>query len=134
MDQIPIFHEDLNEALKHLVNALGGPKVVGDAMWPAMQNPEKAGRKIADCLNNNHQQKFSPDEIIWLLCEGRKVGIHSAMAWIAGECGYAPPQPIEPEDEAAALQRQFIQSVKQQSEMLKRMERLSLPCAVKAVG
>lgn len=130
--QQPLFHEDLAGALNHLISALGGPKKVGSAMWPSITNPEKAGRKLSDCLNDNHLQKFSPDDVMWLLREGRKAGIHSAMAFINEECGYAAPQPVDPENEAAALQRQFIQSVKQQAEMLKRMERLSLP-TIKAV-
>lgn len=36
-------------------------------------------------------------------------------------------QPIEPEDEKAALQRMFNESVRQQGEILKRMERLAQP-------
>jgi hypothetical protein len=132
-EQLSLVHEDLNEALKHLISAMGGPKVIGDAMWPAMKNPEKAGRKVADCLNSNHQQKFSPDEVIWLLCEVRKKGIHSAMAWISEECGYAAPQPIVPEDEAAKLQRQFINATQELAQIMKRAEKFNLP-TVKAVS
>jgi hypothetical protein len=49
------------------------------------------------------------------------------MAYISRECGYADPQPVEPEDEAAELQRQFIQAQQQMTQMLKRMEKLNLP-------
>lgn len=132
--QQPLFHEDLNHALDYLISALGGNKKVAVDLWPSMESaPDKAGRKLSDCLNDNHQQKLSPTELLWLLAEGRKQGIHSAMAFITGECGYADPQPIEPEDEAAELQRQFIAAQKEMSAALKRMERLSLP-SVKAVS
>lgn len=132
MDQTPLFHEDLNSALGYLISALGGNKQVGAALWPSM-SPEKAGRKLADCLNDNHQQKFSPDDIVWLLSEGRKAGVHSVMAYLCQECGYSDPQPIEPENEAAELQRQFIQGVSTLGAILKRAEKLNLP-AVKAVS
>lgn len=126
--QQPLFHEDINHALDYLISALGGNKKVAVALWPSMEKaPDKAGRKLSDCLNDNHQQKLSPTELLWLLAEGRKQGIHSAMAFITGECGYAAPQAIEPEDEAAQLQREFIAAKKELGTMLIRMERLNLP-------
>lgn len=132
MEQTPLFHEDLNAALTHLISALGGAKKVGSEMWPSITPPEKAGRKISDCLNDSHQQRFTFDDLMWLLRAGRAAGVHSAMAFLAEECGYDQPRPIEPVDEAAELQRQFNQSVKQQQEILRRMERISLP-TMKAV-
>lgn len=124
MEQTPLFHEDLNAALGYVISALGGNKRIGSAMWPAM-SPDKAGRKLADCLNDNHQQRFSPDDIMWLLAEGRRAGVHSAMVFIACECGYEQPQPIEPEDERAKLQRQYIEATKAMALLASRMERLS---------
>lgn len=124
MEQTPLFHEDLNAALGYLVSALGGPKRVGSEMWPSM-SPDKAGRKLSDCLNDNHQQKFSPDDIMWLLREGRKYGVHSAMSFISEESGYDTPQPIEPEDERAKLQRQYVEATKMMAGIAKQMEKLS---------
>lgn len=129
MEQPALFHEDLNAALGHLISALGGPKVVGSSMWPAITPPDKAGRKISDCLNDNHQQRFSGDDILWLLREGRRAGVHSAMAFIAAQCGYELPRPIEPEDARAKLQRDYIEATKAMGDLVARMERLETASA-----
>jgi hypothetical protein len=124
--QEELFHEDLNAALTHVITALGGMKRVGVELWPS-QPADQAGRKLANCLNGAHAQELHPTEVLWILAEGRKKGVHTAMAYISRECGYADPQPVEPEDEAAELQRQFIQAQQQMTQMLKRMEKLNLP-------
>lgn len=124
--QSELFHEDINAALSHVIAAIGGMKHVGVSLWPALL-ADKAGRKVADCLNADRAQQFHPDEVLWILSEARKHGVHSAMAFIAGECGYANPLPVEPEDEAARLQREFVQAQEAMQQMLKRMEKLSLP-------
>lgn len=132
MEQEPLFHEDLNGALGYVISALGGAKVVGNGLWPSMP-VDKAGRKVSDCLNENHAQKFSLDDLLWILAEARKRGVHSAMAFINNHAGYAAPVPIEPEDQLAALQREFIQAHQGISELMRKMERFNLP-AVKGVG
>ena len=124
MEQEPLFYEDLNGALAHVVSALGGPKVVGNGLWPSMP-VDKAGRKVTDCLRETHAQRFTFDDLIWLLAEARKQGIHSAMAHINEIVGYAAPVPVEPEDEAAQLKREFNKSVKLQGQILKRLERIA---------
>ena len=45
------------------------------------------------------------------------------------EAGYAPPQPVAPEDEAAQLQREFIAAVKRLEAIQKRMARNGLQVA-----
>jgi hypothetical protein len=130
--QEEMFHEDLNAALGHVIAGLGGMKRVGVELWPT-QAADQAGRKLANCLNPDHAQQLHPSDVLWILVEGRKRGIHSAMAFMCREAGYADPHPVEPEDEAAELQRQFIAAQEQMSQMLKRMERLNLP-VVKGVA
>lgn len=130
--QEELFHEDINAALGHAISALGGNKKVGTQLWPSL-TPDQAGKKVSNCLNHDHAQQFHPCDILWILRESRKTGIHSAMAFLAQECGYAAPQPIEPEDEAAALMREFNNSVKMQRGILSRLERLNLT-SIKAVS
>lgn len=124
--QEELFHEDIYAALSHVISAIGGAKHVGVELWPSL-SADKAGRKVADCLNSDRAQQFHPDELVWILSEARKKGVHSAMAFITTECGYADPTPVEPEDEAAKLQREFIAAQAQMTQMLKRMEKLNLP-------
>ena len=126
MEQEPLFYEDLTAALGHVVSALGGPKTVGVELWPSL-SADTAGRKVAHCLNNEHAQFFHPQELVWLLAKARAKGLHSAMAYICNEAGYADPLPIEPEDEAAALIREFNAGVKSLEVMAKKLDRLSVP-------
>lgn len=124
--QDELFHEDINAAIGHAIAALGGPKRVGAELWPTM-TVDAAGRRVADCLNPDRTQQFHPSDLLWILKASRTAGVHSAMAFICREAGYADPQPVEPEDEAAELQRQFIASQQAMNQILKRMEKLTLP-------
>lgn len=61
----------------------------------------------------------------------RKKGNHSAFEFMAQDLGYTKPTPIEPKDEMAELQRQFIAAVEKQVQasetakaMLDRLEQL----------
>lgn len=126
--QNELFHEDFKDALKHVVSALGGPKKVGHELWPS-KTVDEARTRMNNSLDVNRAEKLDDTEIIWLLTQARSKGIHSAMAFLCRECGYADPHPIEPEDEAAELQRQFIASQQAMNQILRRMEKLSLPMA-----
>lgn len=139
MEEVPMicqgemFHEDLREALRHVVNGLGGPKRVGSDLRPAMA-VDQARAWLNNCLSDNRPEKLDLEDVVYILRAGRMAGIHSAMAWMARECGYADPHPIEPGDEQAELERAFIQSVEAQKQILQRMERLQAGIAgLKAV-
>lgn len=124
--QEELFHEDLNAALGFIISALGGNKSVGVELWPSL-SADAAGKKVSNCLNVEHAQQFHPQDILWVLKQANASGIHSAMCYISSECGYANPLPIEPLDEAAQLQKEFITSVQMQGRILKRLEKLNLP-------
>lgn len=121
MNQQSLFHETLTEALQDCIRALGGAKAVGHAMRPE-KSIDDARRWLLDTLNPDRAEKLAPDQVLWILKESRKVGCHAAMAYIARECGYADPQPIEPEDERATLQREYIAAVKTLSAIQTRLE------------
>lgn len=122
MNQESLFHEDIWQALTDCVRALGGAKAVGHKMRPELDDPEKAGRWVLDCLNPARNDKFCLEQIVYLLREAREIGCHVGMNYIAGIAGYSAPQPIEPEDELGELQRAYIESVKQQGQLVKRIE------------
>lgn len=121
--QTPLFYESINDVLREVVQSLGGSKKVGSSMKP-QKLADEAGRWVSDCLNSDRREKFDPEEVMFLLREGRKVGCHAAINYICGECGYSNPQPVEPEDEKARLQREFIEATKQATRNLERMEAL----------
>lgn len=128
MNAPALFHESLNEALREVVQALGGFKKVGAAMRPE-KSAEEAGRWIADALNPDRREHFDPDQVLWLLREGRAAGIHAGANYLMRESGYADPTPIEPEDERARLQREFIAAAATIQTIADRMARLGIKVA-----
>lgn len=126
MDQEPLFIEDIYDAMRQTVQRLGGAKKVGIQFWPE-KSADKAGEQLLNCLNRDRQEKLSIEQFLWLRREGRNVGCHIIAAFENQDGGYAPPQPVEPQDESAELMRQFIESVKSQERIAARLEMLSKP-------
>lgn len=124
-----LFYETLTDALRATVDALGGPKVVGGKLWHEI-GIDEARRRLLDCLNPDRQHRLDPERLLLLLKLARSKGIHTAMAWILDDVGYAPPQPVEPVDEDAELLRMECQLMERLEALMKRRERLR----IKAVG
>src|SRR6478609_8377608 len=124
--QPDLIHETIHDALRDAVRALGGSKRAGPLLWPT-KTVKDAENRLNDCLNPDREQKFALSELIFLLRMAREVGYHGAMQFIASECGYRHPEPLEPHDEQAALQREYIETVKLQARIAARLERLSFP-------
>lgn len=123
-----LFHESLCDALRECIAVCGGMKAVGAKLWPE-KDADYAGRALADCLNDAKRDKLSPEQVLLILRMARAHGCHAGMAFIARDLGYSDPQPIEPEDERAALQRQFIESTALLVKMAERIEDLARPVA-----
>ncbi len=118
-----LFHEDIYDAFRHAVKALGGAKKVGAKLWP--EKPmEQGAQLLLHCLNPERPEKLDLYQIEWLLREANKKGCHIAMQQLARDTHYDEPQPIDPEDEKAALQRLYIESVRSQGDIARRLERL----------
>lgn len=109
--QIPMFVDDLNDAIRAAINALGGMKSVGVALRPE-KSAVDAGKWLADCLNPSKRDRLDPDQLAYIRRKARVAGCHILASFEMQDAGYAPPLPIAPEDEAAQLQREFIASVK----------------------
>jgi hypothetical protein len=124
MNQSHLFFEQPEDAFSHLVSVMGGAKAVGARMRPDLA-PDAAGRWLKDALNADRREQLHPSQVIWLLKAAREAGIHDAMRWMAGECGYTTPDPTSPPDEMAELQRQFIAASKQMQNMTARMESIA---------
>ena len=124
-DQIPLFIEDLEEAVKVTIQALGGFKKVGQMVKPDL-SMDAAARWLMDCCNPERPNKFALSELQLLARLGRQVGCHAITAQFNRDAGYSVPQPIEPEDEQAALQRQFSEQSKHMAALFKQMERAGL--------
>lgn len=123
-----LFHESVTDALREVVQALGGFKKVGAAMRPE-KSVDEAARWVADALNAERRERFDPDQVLWLLRAGRAAGVHACANYLMREAGYADPVPIEPEDERARLQREFIEASKVISGIGDRLARLGIGVA-----
>lgn len=123
-DTIPMFFESAEDALREVVRAAGGPKVVGAKLWPEME-PDKAGRRLADCLNDSRREVLNPAQVLLLLKIGRQINCHTAMNFLTRETGYGDATPIEPEDEVARLQREFVEATKGLQQLANRIDSLA---------
>lgn len=100
--QDALFYDDFRGAMRHLIGALGGPKVVGGFLrstWPV----EKAAGWINDCLNPNRDSKFSFEDLAALFKLARERHIHCAMWQLCDEAGYAHPEIATPLTETQKL-------------------------------
>jgi hypothetical protein len=115
--------ETMTDALRECVNHLGGPKEVGRKMRPELPM-DQAANYVRDRVNPARRERFDPEQVLWLLREARQKGYHLAIEYITQECGYTTPQPLEPEDERAKLQREYIEATRQMAKIADRMERM----------
>lgn len=125
MTQEALFYETLNDALDAVVKACGGAKAVACKMWPE-KTPDAAHRLLLACLNEGRVEKLSPEHVMFLLRMGRERNCHVAINYLNRECGYSDPQPVDPDDEKARLQREFIEAQRAMQTLASRMEKAGL--------
>lgn len=116
-----LFYDSFEDAAKEVINALGGPKEVGKRLWPA-KTTDAARTRLLDCLNPDRLDKLDPREILAIARWGREVGCHSIIDYLTAEAGYTKPSPLAPEDEAAELQRRFVESAREMKNILSRLD------------
>lgn len=86
--------EDVYDALKGAVAALGGAKQAAELIWPNQPGKDKV---LLDCLNPNNDRKLDVLEIMALLKFARQAGYHQAKHWIDESLGYEPTNPKDPD-------------------------------------
>jgi len=119
-----LFHESFSDALREVIAAAGGPKVVGAKLWPSKM-PDDARRRLLDCLNEDREARLSPEDLAQVLRMGRDAGCHAAVNWLLRACGYEDARPVEPADEQAELQRQYVAAARSMAAMAARIEALA---------
>lgn len=128
-DQNRLFITDIYDALGDLVRAVGGPKEVGQGLYPKKQ-PDDAAGYVKDCLNRARRETFDAEEIMWLLRRGRELGCHEPIRWICSNAGYVEPEPKEEETELAKLLREYVEMGKRITTLQPRIEELRAKLAV----
>ncbi len=132
-DPIP---ETLTDALVECIKAAGGSKVVGHKLFPEKM-VDVAQRHLLNCTKEGRAERLSPDHVLMVFRLAREAGSHVGMAYMCHALGYAQPQPLEPKDEVAELQRQFVLAAKTMQAMATRLEQLQpqvQQAALKAVA
>lgn len=111
-EQTRLFCEDENDALDAAIRCLGGYKHVGMTLWPHLKM-ETAYARLKAALNPSKDEKLAFGEGVLIMRLAREKGCHTLMHYIADECLYEKPRPIEPEDKLAELERKFIAAVEE---------------------
>lgn len=126
-------YDDLNDALKGAIKALGGFKAVGQLLWPEIEKAETAAQKLRDCVNADRRERLTPEQFVMILRLARDKNFHASMDYVAQQIGYKAT-PVNPADVDAELQRNFIDAVAQLAEMGNRLMQRQQPARVRAVG
>lgn len=121
MEQEHLFFDGPHDALRHLVRALGGAKKVGYALRSG-KSPDDAGRWLSNAIDGDRRETLHLEDLIQLLRMGREAGCHAGVHELCRAVGYSEPQAVEPEDQRAALEREFITAVKQLDRIQSRLE------------
>ncbi len=124
MNQAALFHEDIYSAYRTDVQASGGFKIIGHKLRPTLK-PDKAGEWLSQCLTADRPEKLSLEDQLFIKREARKCSSFAALTFEMQELCMSMPQPIEPEDERARLQREFISAVGQLKQIESQLGRLS---------
>ena len=120
-----LFYDSELEGLRDDVNALGGPKEIGRWFWPE-KSIEAARNMVNDRLNAERRDRFTEDQRRLIMRKAReKRGFSATLNFICDDTGFERPRAKNPEDEAAALQRRYIESVNLQRQIADRLERLA---------
>lgn len=130
MSQERLFYDGINDALRTVIQALGGNKVVGCKLWPE-KAPEAAARVLADCLNEHKPEKLAPEQVLLLLRMGHEVGCHAGMLYIAQEAGYEV-KPITPSEERDRLADAIMEATRALQRAIKSADQIPQIRAVKA--
>lgn len=119
---MPTF-ETTTQALIECVKAAGGSKQVGHKVFPE-KTVDQAQRHLLNCLNDDRQERLTPDQVLLIAKLARGYGCHAYAQHVAQHLGYTEPVPVEPKDEADELRRQLLEMGKALQSGLARLEGL----------
>ncbi len=95
--------DDIYDAMRTAIKALGGMASVGKRMRPEL-SVKNAETWLSDATNRNRAQKLSPEQVLALTQWGREGGCHALMDFISDDAGYQRTKPIVLAEQLALLQ------------------------------
>ncbi len=116
------FFECPEDALKSVVQRLGGAKAVGSKLFPD-KTPDAAARWLLDCLNPDRAEKLTLAQVLLVLRLGHDAGIHEGMQYLAGEAGY-DSRPIRLEEQIDAVAQVIDSSARRFEAAVKQLTKL----------
>lgn len=131
-NSLPLFIEDVYEALKAAVAEAGGAKVVAARLWPH-KPVDQARKELLDALNRDNPRKLDPEETLAILRMARERGYHGAKHWVDGALGYSPSAPVEPEDELGRMLREYLDIQRRHESLKPKIDEAVSRMAVRAV-
>lgn len=129
----PLFLEDVYDALRAVVQALGGPKVAAGRLWPH-KPVEQARRELLDSLNRDNPRKLDPEEVIALFRMGREAGFHQAKHWLDAELGYETTPPADPAVQRDRLAEELGRAVDALTNLTRVAEKLDVQAKLRSIG
>ena len=120
--QTPLWHDTIHDALRALIDALGGPKRVAADLWPA-RDVADGQRYLLKCLDADRSEKLGLEEFVWLMRRGREVDCHVLADFLGQACQYEL-RPIDPAAAEADIAAQVERTMNQAADLLKQWDRL----------
>lgn len=120
---MPLFLEDVFDALRAAVQYAGGAKSVAGRLWPT-KTGQQAARDLLDCLNRDNDRKLCVEEMMAILRMAREAGYHGAKHWIDEAIGYQPTAPQDPKIERDRLADELARASDNFKNLTRAAERL----------
>lgn len=116
----------LRAALEAEIYDAGGWAAVAKELYPAKfkDSPDAAERHLRNSIDPNHTQKFDvyQHQVLKEMAKRRK-GRCVSIEYDCAQHNYTAPSPIQPEDEKARLQREYVEAVKTLSGISAKLEK-----------
>jgi len=115
--QSQLFHDTIFDAIGADIAACGGFKAVAGKLWPA-ENVVTAATKLRNAINPEQAQKLCPEEVLTIKHLACEAGSFATIQYEAQALSYRVEW-VQPEDEQARLQREFITTAERMESLLK---------------
>lgn len=117
-------YEDIYGALRAMVIAAGGSKVVANRLWPTKQVAE-AQRELLDALNRDRARKLDPEDLMAIMKMAHAAGMHAGKHWLDAQLGYQATPPTDPAIERDRLADAILEATRELKRLTDTAERLA---------
>lgn len=116
-----LWFDDEFQALRQAIEQGKGYKATALHLWPGMK-PDSAYARLKSCSNPSGDQKLGFREWVAVMKYNDRF---EPLDYLCDETGHERPKRKNVLDEAAELQRAFVEAVSRQQQLIERMERLT---------